>query len=71
MQVEYQGRMVEATEVDFFTRKEDFNEYQLQDGSIIKLKTVVMAIHRIEGEITPDGDPVYNVESTNFVRLKR
>lgn len=71
MKVPFQGRQVEATEVDFFTRKEDFNEYQLGDGSIIKMKTVVTAILKIEGELTTEGDPIYNLQSTNIVRLKK
>jgi len=69
MIVSYQGRQMEAVDIDFLTRKEDFNEYQLTDGGVIKLKTVVTRIVRIEGEITPDGQPVYQIQSTNVVRL--
>lgn len=32
MKVEHNGKQVNATEVDFLIRKEDFNEYQLADG---------------------------------------
>ena len=35
MKVPYQGRQVEGKPVDFLTRKEDFNEYQLADGKIL------------------------------------
>jgi len=33
MKVQYQGRQVEGNPVDFLTRREDFNEYQLSDGN--------------------------------------
>lgn len=71
MKVLHQGREVEATEVEFLTRKEDFNEYQLVDGPTIRMKTVVTDIVRIEGEKDPDGNPVYQVRSTNIVRVRK
>jgi hypothetical protein len=67
MKVPYQGRQVEAEAVDFMTRKEDFNEYQLADGKIIKIKMVVTRIVRLVGEVTPDGIPVYLIQSQNVV----
>lgn len=56
--------MVEATEVDFFTRKEDFNEYQLSDGKVLKIKWVVTSIVKIDNEKNPDGSPAYRFQST-------
>ncbi len=70
MKVPYQGREVEATEIEFFTRKEEWNEYQLSDGKILKMKTVVTDVVRIDGEKTPEGDQVYSVRSANIVRVK-
>jgi hypothetical protein len=67
MKVPYQGRQVEAESVDFMTRREDFNEYQLADGKIIKIKMVVTRIVRLVGEVTPDGIPVYLIQSQNIV----
>lgn len=71
MLVEFQGRKVEANEVDFLTAKEDFNEYQLMDGTVLKMKTVVLSVYKIEGEVSPEGDPVYNVQSVNLIRIKK
>jgi hypothetical protein len=67
MKVPYQGRQVDAESVDFMTRKEDFNEYQLADGKIIKIKMVVTRIVKLVGEVTPDGSPVYLIQSQNVV----
>jgi hypothetical protein len=63
----FQGRQVEGKSVDFLTRKEDFNEYQLTDGKILRIKMVVTRIIRLEEEKTPDGNPVYLIQSQNVV----
>jgi hypothetical protein len=67
MKVPYQGRQVEGESVDFLTRKEDFNEYQLTDGKILKIKMVVTRIIRLNEERTPDGKPIYLIQSQNVV----
>ena len=41
MKAQYQGRQVEGESVDFLARKEDFNEYQLTDGKILKIKMLL------------------------------
>jgi hypothetical protein len=70
MKVTYQGRQVEATEVEFFIRKEDWNEYQLSDGTLVRFKTVVSDIIKIPGEVDSEGNPVYLVRSSNLVRTR-
>jgi hypothetical protein len=67
MKVPYQGRQVEGEFVDFMTRKEDFNEYQLADGKVIRIKMVVTRIIRLVEEKAPDGSPVYLIQSQNVV----
>ena len=67
MKVQYQGRQVDGKPVDFLTRKEDFNEYQLTDGKVIRIKMVVTQIIKLEGEKAPDGNPVYLIQSQNVV----
>lgn len=67
MKVQYQGRQVEGESVDFFTRKEDFNEYQLTDGKTLRIKMVVTRIIRLEEEKAPDGSPIYLIQSQNVV----
>ena len=67
MKVPYQGRQVEGKSVDFLTRKEDFNEYQLTDGKILRIKMVVTRIVKLEEEKAPDGSPIYLIQSQNIV----
>jgi hypothetical protein len=64
------GSEVEATNVDFETLNEDWNEYKLEDGTVLKFKTVVSSIIRTENYDPMTGDPVYHVRSTNILRVK-
>jgi hypothetical protein len=63
------GTEVEAMNVDFETVKEDWNEYKLTDGTILKFKTVVSNVIRTENYDPMTGDPVYHVRSTNILRV--
>jgi len=67
--VNFQGREVDATEIEFQTRKEDWNEYQLMDGSVVKMKLVVSAIFRIEGLYDNERNPVYQIKSGNVAAV--
>ncbi len=68
--VPYKGGEVEAVEVDFQTRKEDWNEYQLMDGSTVKIKLVVSEIFRVLDEFDAERNPVYVVRSQNVLRTR-
>lgn len=67
MKVQYQGKQVEGKAVDFLTRKEDFNEYQLTDGKTIRIKMVVTQIVKLVDEKASDGSPLYQIQSQNIV----
>lgn len=66
----YQGREVDATSIDFRIGKEDWNEYQLMDGSVLRLRVVLSEIVRIEGEYDQDGNPVYVTKSGNVLVVR-
>jgi len=68
--IPFKGQEVDATEVDFQIRKEDWNEYQLMDGSVIKMKLVVGSIFRVPGEYDAEGDPIYIVRSKNVLMVR-
>jgi len=68
--VPYKGGEVEALEVDFQTRKEDWNEYQLMDGSTVKIKLVVSEIFKVPDEFDAERNPVYVVRSQNVLRTR-
>lgn len=68
--INFQGREVDATDVEFQTRKEDWNEYQLMDGSVIKMKLVVSTIFRVDGIYDNEGNPAYYIKSTTVPFVK-
>jgi hypothetical protein len=46
---------------------ENWNEYLLDDGTVVRLKLVATEALRVEGEFTPDGYPQYIVRSSNVM----
>jgi hypothetical protein len=53
-----------ATEVDMVEAKELWSEYRLSDGTTLRVKPVMIAVFRDDGQQSPDGEPVYNTKST-------
>ena len=68
--IDFKGREVDATEVEFQTRKEDWNEYQLMDGSSVKIKLVVTDIFRVPDEYDNERNPVYVVRYKNVLAIR-
>ena len=66
----YQGKEVEATEVEVLTSDEHWNTYQLADGKVLMFKEVLVSVYRLEGEKNPDGTPVYQFQTHKVVRVK-
>ena len=53
-----------TTEIEILEAKERWSEYRLADGTTLRLRPVMIAVFRDDGQYTPDGDPVYNMKST-------
>jgi len=68
--IPYKDQEVDATDVEFNTRREDWNEYQLMDGTIIKMKPVVSEIFKVPNEFDNEGNPVYIVRSNNVLVVR-
>ncbi len=68
--VNWQGRQVDGLEVRFKGIHEEWNEYDLEDGSTIRMKAVVSDIMRLTGEFDPEGNPIYLVKSANMMVVK-
>lgn len=63
------GTPGDAAEVGYRASGEHWNEYLLDDGSVIRLKPVVTSVLRIDGLFDQNGDPAYIVNSTNIVSV--
>ena len=57
-------------DVDVLEAKEVWSEYRLADGTTLRIKPIMIAVSRVEGEHTLDGDPVYNMKSTLVTDLR-
>jgi hypothetical protein len=60
----------DATEVEMLDAKEVWSEYRLADGTKVRIKPVMIAVFRAEGEFTADGEPVYNMKSTLITDIR-
>jgi hypothetical protein len=64
------GTVVTGTKVGFRTVKEDWNEYELEDGTKLYVKLVPVDVVRFN-ELNPmTNEPIYQVISQNIVRVK-
>lgn len=66
--VKLRGEDVNAVDLDFEIKKEDWNVYETEDGATIKMKLVVSSITRTE-KFDAEGNPVYVVKSTNLLNV--
>ena len=64
------GKEYDVTELGFQNVREHWNEYLLDDGTIVKLKPVATSALRVEGVRDQQGNPVYVIESTNVLTVK-
>lgn len=49
--------------------EEHFNEYELEDGSLLRVKNVPHSILRVQGQYDANGNPVYLVFTTPVVSV--
>lgn len=63
------GDMVDATLLSVNATAEYWNEYLVEDGTVIKIKLVAMNVYRIDDAYDPHGDPIYTVESQTIVTV--
>lgn len=68
--IPFREREVDAEEIEFKTRQEDWSEYQLMDGTVIRMKPVVSEIFKIPNEYDTEGNPVYIVRSKNVLNVR-
>ena len=65
VKIQFGGKQVDATPIDVNQAAEKWNEYLLEDGSVLKMKLVLKKVYRIEGQYDMEGNPIYAMQSTN------
>lgn len=63
------GPSKDAELVDVQQSSEQWNQYLLGDGSVIRLKVVVTEVWRILDEYDQEGNPAYVVRSRNVLTI--
>jgi hypothetical protein len=64
------GRETEVVDVPVAKATEPWNEYELEDGSVVRSKNVVTSILRIEGQHNPnDRLPIYLVLTSPVIQV--
>jgi hypothetical protein len=64
------GIMSGANEVEVLEAREVWSEYRLADGTVLRVKPIMIAITRVEGAEATNGEPVYNMKSTLVTDVK-
>lgn len=61
------GQEFTAEAIEFESEREVWNSYILHDGTVLKLKTVLAEVLRVDNAWAPNGDPMYVVTSQAVV----
>jgi hypothetical protein len=69
LKVPFEGKVYDGLDLDFKAINEDWNEYHVADGSIIRMKLVVTNIARIPDKYDNAGNPIYVVKSSNVLSI--
>ena len=59
--------LAQSDDIDFEEKEEHWNVYELKDGTTLKIKLILVGIKRLRKH-SPDGMPIYMVNSQNVVR---
>lgn len=69
IKLNFGSEVVEATPVDVNQASEYFNQYFLEDGTVLKMKLVATKVYRIDDRYDQEGNPIYFVQSTNVLSV--
>ena len=63
------GEEAEAEVIEVAQTSEHWNQYLLEDGTVLKLKPVATKFVRLIGHYDQSGSPVYLLQSNNVVTV--
>ena len=67
IKINFGKEIVDASPVGINQSNEYFNQYFLDDGTVLRMKLVATKVFRVEGRFDAEGSPVYFVQSTNVL----
>jgi hypothetical protein len=68
--IKWRGEDSTGEDIDFKVIKEDWNRYELEDGSIIKVKLIASNFVKLNNEFDEDGNPLYVLKSSNVMIIE-
>jgi hypothetical protein len=63
------GSIVDGEQVEISSSSEQWNQYVLEDGTLLKLKPVATKVVRLVNQYDQAGNPVYLIQSNNVVSM--
>ncbi|OIO36430.1 MAG: hypothetical protein AUJ74_02345 [Candidatus Omnitrophica bacterium CG1_02_44_16] len=69
VKINFGQEIVDATPVDINQANEYFNQYFIEDGTVLKMKLVATKVFRIDDRYDQEGSPIYFVQSTNVLSV--
>jgi hypothetical protein len=61
------GQEVDATVMPFQVGSENWNEYLLEDGTVLRVKLVATEVVKVDDAYNANNEPVYLIRSQNIV----
>ena len=68
-QIQYKGQTVTGQSLSFEPSAEPWNQYRLEDGTIIKMKNVLMEVTRLD-QFDDKGNPIYQFAAQQIVSVE-
>ena len=53
-----------AHEIEVIEAREAWSEYRLADGTVLRVKPIMIAVSRLDDAESTNGEPVYTMKST-------
>jgi len=69
IKINFGGEEVQALPIDINQTSENWNQYLLDDGTLIKMKLVATKVMRIDDKYDAEGNPLYIIQSTNITSV--
>ena len=64
------GDSVDAEKIEITNASEQWNQYLLEDGTLLKLKPVATKVVRLKNQHDQEGNPVYLIQSNNVINVE-
>lgn len=64
VEIPYEGQTVRANELEFTTESDNWGQYRTEEGTQIKMRSVVARIYRLLDKTREDGGPLHVLQGS-------